>query len=76
MFQAISSIGVGIIIGFVYSWELTLLLLAFVPLVLLSGFVEMRVISGNSANLKKAYEAAGKVCLCDYQLSTLFVQRN
>jgi len=64
VFQAISSIGVGIIIGFVFSWELTLLLLAFAPLVIISGFIEMKVVSGNSSDLKKAFEEAGKVCYC------------
>lgn len=60
--QALSAILIGIIIGFVFSWELALLMLGFAPLMGIAGFVEMRVMQGNSAADKEALEVAGKVC--------------
>ena len=59
--QSMSSIGAGIIIGFIYSWELTLLILGFAPFMLASGFIQMKVLSGNAGDKKTALENAGKV---------------
>ena len=59
--QGISSILIGVLIGFVYCWELALVMLGFGPLIAIAGFIEMRVMQGNSHFDKEALELAGKV---------------
>lgn len=60
MFQSLASVGTGIIIGFVYSWKLTLLILGFMPFIVASGYIQMQVMSGFSGKGQEALEAAGK----------------
>ena len=61
MLQSLSSIGAGIGIGFAYSWKLTLLIIAFAPFILMSGFIQMKVVAGNKEANRAAMEGAGKV---------------
>ena len=59
--QALSSIGVGVIIGFVYSWQMTLLILGCLPLLVAGATVEMKMAKGFSGDNNAALEDAGKV---------------
>ena len=61
LFNALANIGVGIIIAFVYSWVLTLAILAFAPFMAIAGFVEMKVFRGGGTKNKELFEEAGKV---------------
>ena len=51
----------AIIIAFVYSWPMTLLILAVVPLIFLSGGLEVKALAGHAAANKRSLEKAGKV---------------
>lgn len=51
----------GLVIGFVYSWKLSLLICGFAPLMMIGGFVQMRVMTGGVKGDKKALEQAGKI---------------
>ena len=62
MLQSLSAIGCGLTIGFVFSWQLTLLLLGFAPLMFAGGAIQMKVLTGNKKKDKEALEEAGKVC--------------
>lgn len=59
--QNVSNIGVGLVIAFVIDWRLSLVMLAFIPLISITGLVEARVLRGSVASDKKDLEKAGKV---------------
>lgn len=61
MLQVMSAVVAGIVIGFIYSWQLTLGLLAFAPILLLAGVMEMKMWTGQDTLDKELYENAGKV---------------
>ncbi|CAF0877399.1 unnamed protein product, partial [Didymodactylos carnosus] len=63
MLQNFASLGVGIILGFVYGWALTLMLLGFIPLIVIGGFLQSKLVSGFASKDKRALEDAGKVAV-------------
>ncbi|XP_011079475.1 ABC transporter B family member 4 [Sesamum indicum] len=61
MVQDLSSAVVGLAIAFEASWQLALIILAMIPLIGLSGYVQIRFIKGFSADAKAMYEEASQV---------------
>ena len=61
LLQNFASLGTGLIIGFVFSWQLTLLVIAFLPLIIVGAFLETRLITGFAQHDQKALEDAGQV---------------
>jgi len=49
------------VIGFIYSWELTLLILAIAPMVFIGGYIQVKRKSGNERHGKSYTEQAGQV---------------
>lgn len=62
MLQNFCALGTGIIISFVFAWQLTLLILAFVPLMVAGGYFQSLLMTGFASKDKKSFEDAGKVC--------------
>jgi ABC-type multidrug transport system fused ATPase/permease subunit len=56
-------VGAGIVIGFIYSWKRTLLILGFLPFLIVGGVLQMKVMQGYSGKGQEALEGAGKVAI-------------
>ncbi|PIN20100.1 Multidrug/pheromone exporter, ABC superfamily [Handroanthus impetiginosus] len=61
MVQDLSSAVVGLAIAFGASWQLALIILAMLPLIGLSGYVQIMFMKGFSADAKLMYEEASQV---------------
>ena len=63
LFQSMSSIIAALVIGFVYSWRLALIILAFAPFMIVSGAIRAKFIYGKKkgAGGNAAFEEGGKV---------------
>ena len=46
MLQNIANLGIGLILAFIYGWSLTLLMLAFIPLIIVAGFLQTYLLTG------------------------------
>ncbi len=61
MLQVMGNLGVGIVIAFATSWAMTLCILAFVPLMIIGGAFQTKLMTGFSSKDKKSLEEAGKI---------------
>ncbi|CAL5097082.1 unnamed protein product [Urochloa decumbens] len=59
--QNSSTLVAGLVIAFVSSWQLSLIILALIPLIGLNGWIQMKFIQGFSADAKLMYEEASQV---------------
>ncbi|CAF0897005.1 unnamed protein product [Brachionus calyciflorus] len=57
----IGNFGIGLILAFVYGWAVTLVIIAFVPLMIVSGVLQTRLITGFAGKDKEIIEEAGKI---------------
>ncbi|XP_069680452.1 multidrug resistance protein homolog 49 isoform X2 [Periplaneta americana] len=61
--QSLSTLAIGTILAFIYSWNMTLVSLISVPLVFAGVFIESRVMHGQGLKEKTALEAATKIAI-------------
>ncbi|RLN24346.1 ABC transporter B family member 21-like [Panicum miliaceum] len=59
--QNSSTLVAGLVIAFVSNWELSLIIIALIPLIGLNGWIQMKFIQGFSADAKMMYEEASQV---------------
>ncbi|CAF3853721.1 unnamed protein product [Rotaria sp. Silwood1] len=63
VFQHIFGMVVGILIGFIYCWQLTLLVLVFLPFILFGGILQIRLTAYFASKDKQILEDAGKIVI-------------
>lgn len=61
MLQNFATVGVGILIGFIFSWQLTLVIIAFLPFIVFGAMIQIRLITKFDKEDKESLEDAGKV---------------
>lgn len=61
MVQNCANLGTGIIMAFISGWELTLLILAFMPIMGAFATAQIKIFAGNAADIKAQLETTGKV---------------
>ncbi|XP_063421437.1 ATP-dependent translocase ABCB1-like isoform X2 [Mytilus trossulus] len=59
--QNVANMGTAIVIAFIYGWQLTLVIFAFLPFIAIGGALEMKILQGVAGQNKEALESAGKV---------------
>ena len=63
MIETLTSLVLALIIAFIYSWVMTLFMVAIIPVLIIGGVVQGRILSTNIARSKKALENAGMVAV-------------
>ncbi|XP_077296429.1 multidrug resistance protein homolog 49-like [Arctopsyche grandis] len=61
MIQAISTLAVGVVLSFFYSWKMTLVSLVTVPIILATVFLEARIMGNQGTKEKLAMESSTKI---------------
>uniref|UniRef100_A0A0E0KY83 MDR-like ABC transporter n=1 Tax=Oryza punctata TaxID=4537 RepID=A0A0E0KY83_ORYPU len=59
--QNLATLVAGLFIAFISNWELSLIILALIPLIGVNGWIQMKFIQGFSADAKMMYEEASQV---------------
>ncbi|XP_040379796.1 ABC transporter B family member 21-like isoform X2 [Oryza brachyantha] len=59
--QNLATLVAGLLIAFISNWELSLIILALIPLIGVNGWIQMKFIQGFSADAKMMYEEASQV---------------
>lgn len=59
--NVLGNLGLGLILSFVFGWAIALVIIAFIPIMIVGGTVQTKMLSGFSAKDKEIYEEAGKV---------------
>ncbi|KAG0500935.1 hypothetical protein HPP92_001007 [Vanilla planifolia] len=59
--QNITTLAAGLVIAFIANWQLSLIVLAMIPLIGLNGWIQLKFMKGFSADAKMMYEEASQV---------------
>ena len=59
--QTVTMLVAGLVLAFIYGWQLALVTLAIGPLIVVAGVLQMKFVSGFQADTKKALEKSGQI---------------
>jgi len=60
--EAFGNLGIGTVLSFIYGWELTLVIIGFLPFLIVPGVVNVKLVDKFSKKDSKAFKAASQVC--------------
>ena len=63
MLETLTALILALVIAFVYSWVMTLFMIAVVPVLIIGGVLQSQILSRNIARNKKALENAGMIAV-------------
>uniref|UniRef100_A0A3Q0KIZ3 Putative multidrug resistance protein 1, 2, 3 (P glycoprotein 1, 2, 3) n=2 Tax=Schistosoma mansoni TaxID=6183 RepID=A0A3Q0KIZ3_SCHMA len=74
--EAVALMAMSFVVSFVYSWQLTLLILVFYPLIVIGGFFQMRTLSGSSSirNANESMRIAQEVIGSSYTVTAFTLE--
>jgi hypothetical protein len=61
MLQTFATIGVGVVIAFIYSWKFALFVFGIMPFKIFGSLMQIKIAKGFSMKNKSDLEEAGKV---------------
>ncbi|UJR07310.1 hypothetical protein I4U23_011598 [Adineta vaga] len=61
--EVVGNLGVGTILSFVYGWELTFVIIGFLPFIILAGIVNVKLVYKFSKNDSKVFKKASQVSM-------------
>ncbi|CAF1379240.1 unnamed protein product [Adineta ricciae] len=61
--QNFSSIGLSIVVSFIFSWQMTLIVLAFIPFIVIGGSLQSHLTGRFENKTKQIFEDAGKISM-------------
>ncbi|XP_054157975.1 ATP-dependent translocase ABCB1-like isoform X2 [Oppia nitens] len=61
--QAVSTLGIGVVIAMYYSWKLGLVTMCFIPLVIASTYFQIKITSDQLVKDKEAQEESSKIAI-------------
>ena len=73
MIQSVANMGVAVVIAFVYGWKLALVVCAFLPLLVVSGVVQGKLLSGFSKQNRGRLEEGAKVKVQAKNLRNVYI---
>ncbi|UJR24177.1 hypothetical protein I4U23_027143 [Adineta vaga] len=63
LFQNFASLGISILISFIFSWQMTLIVVIFVPFIVLGGLLQSRLSTKFENKTKQILEDAGQISI-------------
>ncbi|CAH8580926.1 unnamed protein product [Schistosoma rodhaini] len=74
--EAVALMAMSFVVSFIYSWQLTLLILVFYPLIVIGGFFQMRTLSGSSSirNANESMRIAQEVIGSSYTVTAFTLE--
>lgn len=73
LIQSGATMFAALTVAFVYVWELTLVMMLFMPIMVLSGKLQASLLRGYSKNDKEGVEDGGKVSVHHYLLNMVII---
>ncbi|CAG2162164.1 unnamed protein product [Oppiella nova] len=61
--QAAATLGAGVVLALYYSWKLGLVISCFIPLVIMSSFLQLRITGAQVSSDKKSKEEASRIAV-------------
>ena len=59
--EAFGNLGIGTVLSLIYGWELTLVIIGFLPFIIIAGVINVKLVNKFSKKDSKTFKEASKV---------------